>query len=213
MNEHNEKVSGLMDDYYRTEQDQSVLDGVLQDVNQLYTLRRYQLIRDVMRNELPERIQLDFVDRVKAEIARQPVLDKSPVSDSKSAGSEPSWLWSMLFKPVAGLAVAATVAVVLVSNVQLQSSSDAVDGQIAAVTPSAAKVEQLANLPIITNARRVATGQVSEYQQPGMHWKVRRDEVAMQNKLNTYLINHNEYSNPMQGIIPQVRVVGFDAQQ
>jgi negative regulator of sigma E activity len=190
-----------------------VLDGVLQDVNQQYTLRRYQLIGDVMRNELPERLQLDFVDQVRAEISQQPELSKIPVSNSAATGSTPSWLWSILFKPVAGLAVAATVAVVLVSNVQLLNSNDSGDGQMAAVTPSAARVEQLANLPIITNARRVATGQASGYQQSGMHWKVRRDEAAMQNKLNTYLINHNEYSRPMQGIIPQVRVVGFDAQQ
>lgn len=213
MNEEHEKISGLMDDYHRSEQDQAVLDGVLQDVNQRYTLRRYQLIGDVMRNEVPERMPLDFADRVRAEIAQQPELNKAPVSDSAATESTPSWLWSMLFKPVAGLAVAATVAVVLVSNVQLQNNTDTADGQLAAVTPSAAKVEQLANLPVITNARRVAAGQASDYQQPGMHWKVRRDETAMQNKLNTYLINHNEYSKPMQGIIPQVRVVGFDAQQ
>ena len=213
MNEHNEKISGLMDDYHRSDQDQAVLDGVLQDVNQLYTLRRYQMIGDVMRNEMPQRIQLDFAERVKAQIAQQPALNKTTVSAGKATNAEPSWLWSMLFKPVAGLAVAASVAVVLVSNVQLQNSSDADEGQLAAVSPSAARVEQLANLPVITNARRVVAGQVSDYQQPGMQWKIRRDEVAMQNKLNTYLINHNEYSNPMQGIIPQVRVVGFDAQQ
>ena len=113
-----------------------------------------------------------------------------------------------------GLVVAVcSVAVVLVSNLQLQNSDQANDGQLAAASPSVAKVEQLAKLPVITNARRVAAGQASDYQQPGMQWKIRRDEAAMQNKLNTYLINHNEYSKPMQGIIPQVRVVGFDAQQ
>ncbi len=118
-----------------------------------------------------------------------------------------------MFKPIAGLAVAATVAVVVVSNIQLQSTEPGTDGQSATITPSEAKVEQLASMPVLNNARRVAAGQSAGYQEPGMKWKIRRDESAMQSKLNTYLINHNEYSNPMQGIIPQVRVVGFDAQQ
>jgi hypothetical protein len=36
---------------------------------------------------------------------------------------------------------------------------------------------------------------------------------VLQQKLNAYLVNHTEYSNSMQGLIPQARVAGFDAQQ
>lgn len=212
MNERSEKLSAVLDDYDRSDEQQSLLNDVMHDVNQQYTLRRYQLIGDVMRNDVPERIQLDFADRVRAEIAQLPA-HSAATHDAESKDSTPSWLWSFMFKPIAGLAVAATVAVVVVSNIQLQTTDQAGDDQLATITPSEAKVEQLASMPVLNNARRVATGQPAAYQEPGMKWKVRRDATAMQNKLNTYLINHNEYSNPMQGIIPQVRVVGFDAQQ
>ncbi|MDJ0834075.1 MAG: sigma-E factor negative regulatory protein [Gammaproteobacteria bacterium] len=212
MNERSEKLSAVLDDYDRSDEQQSLLNDVMHDVNQQYTLRRYQLIGDVMRNDVPERIQLDFADRVRAEIAQLPA-HSAATHDAESKDSTPSWLWSFMFKPIAGLAVAATVAVVVVSNIQLQTTDQTADDQLATITPSEAKVEQLASMPVLNNARRVATGQPAAYQEPGMKWKVRRDATAMQNKLNTYLINHNEYSNPMQGIIPQVRVVGFDAQQ
>jgi hypothetical protein len=46
-----------------------------------------------------------------------------------------------------------------------------------------------------------------------MRWKVIEGAPALQQKLNAYLVNHTEYSNSMQGLIPQVRVVGFDFQQ
>jgi hypothetical protein len=44
----------------------------------------------------------------------------------------------------------------------------------------------------------------------GMNWKIKRNEPDVQSKLNTYLINHNEYAPSVNGIIPQARVVGFD---
>ena len=50
-------------------------------------------------------------------------------------------------------------------------------------------------------------------QNGGMRWKVDNDAPALQQKLNAYLVNHTEYSSSMQGLIPQARVAGFDAQQ
>jgi hypothetical protein len=50
-------------------------------------------------------------------------------------------------------------------------------------------------------------------QLPGTRWKVDREMPALQQKLNAYLVNHTEYSNSVQGLIPQARVAGFDSQQ
>ncbi|MFT5398507.1 MAG: hypothetical protein ACI8XW_001297, partial [Gammaproteobacteria bacterium] len=46
----------------------------------------------------------------------------------------------------------------------------------------------------------------------GMRWKVEKSNPQIQQKLNAYLVNHTEYSNSMQGLIPQARVAGFDNQ-
>ncbi len=214
MNKQSEKLSSLLDDYRPAESDQAVLDDALADINQRYTLRRYQLIGDVMRNEAPDLIKPDFSAEVMARIEQEPGLQVE-TKTTHSPESKPSWLWSALFKPLAGVAVAATVAFVAVSSVQLQmkehDSSDQVAQAESAVTN--ARVEQLASIPALSAQVKVSANGQRASQQSGMNWQIRRGEPAFQKKLNTYLINHNEFSNSMQGIIPQVRVVGFDAQK
>ena len=215
MNQENEKLSALTDEFDASDPLQAELDGMLKDVNQRYTMRRYQMIGDVMRNELPDRIQLDFTAEVMAKIQQEPALNVSAPLTTKSARKS-SGFWSGLFKPAAGLAIAASVAFVAITSVQLQQpSTGASPDQLAnvSVSQSAQKVEQLARLPVISNAVQVSSNPSTAANDSGMKWKIKRGERDMQNKLNTYLINHNEYSSSMHGIIPQVRVVGFDVQK
>ena len=218
MNEQREKISSLMDDFRPTEKDQSVLKEVMDDVNQQYTMRRYQLIGELMRNETPQHIKLDFAAEVMSQIEHELVYQQKESIKVKPAPVKPekesSWLWSVFFKPVTGLAVAATVAFVAVSSLQLQTAGVETPEQIAAVTSSQVKVEQLASIPVINRGiSKVSVSGQNMTTSVGMNWKIKRNEPAIQKKLNTYLINHNEHSNSMQGIIPQVRVVGFDAQK
>jgi len=213
MNEQRENLSSLLDEYRSAESDSAVLDEVLADVNQRYTLRRYQLIGEVMRKEIPDRIRPDFVADVMAKIAQEPRLDVAISAHKKPAVTSSSWFWSVLFKPIVGVAVAATVAFVAVSSVQFQMSDKSSPDQLAQASATEAKVEQLASIPVINAPVKVSTHSQQATRQSGMNWKIRRGSPAFQKKLNTYLINHNEFSKSMQGIIPQVRVVGFDAQK
>lgn len=212
MNDRDERLSSLLDDYRDTDEDRSVLDELQADVNQQYTLRRYQVIGNVMRNELSDAIDLDFEARVKSQIEREDALQVSRTTGVVQQ-KRSSWLWSTLFKPVAGLAVVATVAVVTVSSLQLQQPAENESSSVAANDASKAKVEQLANIPVVSNVVRVSGNSQRAATPTGTIWKIKRGKPDMQNKLNTYLINHNEYSNSMQGIIPQARVVGFDGER
>ncbi|MCK4707251.1 MAG: hypothetical protein KAU21_01440 [Gammaproteobacteria bacterium] len=216
MNEQREKLSTLMDDFEHTEQDQTQLKELLGDVNQQYIMRRYQMIGEVMRNELPQTIQPDFVSSVMSKIEQEPALHIETPAKVKTQ-DRPSWFWSVLFKPVAGLAVAATVAVVAVSNIQLQSVAVDQPEQLASnasVNPTSDRVAELASISFVNQggaARVSVNGQSSV--SAGTNWKIKQSAPDIQKKLNVYLINHNEFSNSWQGIIPQVRVVGFDAQK
>jgi len=217
MKEQHEKLSSLIDDFQQTEQDQSLLKDVLGDVNQQYTLRRYQMIGDVMRNEMPQSIMPDFAANVMAEIDKEPSLHVDMPAKVK-AKDKPSWFWSVFFKPVAGLAVAATVAAVAVSNIQLQTNSDEQPEQIASATTTDStreKVEQFARISFADQggAAKVSINGQTSSSNVGTKWNVRQSGPDVQKKLNVYLINHNEFSRSWQGIIPQVRVVGFDAQK
>lgn len=213
MNEHNEKLSALMDDFQATDDEQLALKELLADINQRNTLNRYQLIGDVLRNEVADQMRPGFATDVMAQIAQEPSLKTS--RHKKQANSpEASSVWGWLFKPVAGFAVAAAVAVVTISTFQSTQLTDSQPDQVANADASSAKVERLAQIPVVqNNAQLVSTAAPSRKLVNGMNWKVKRNEPAMQNKLNIYLINHNEYSNSMSGIIPQARVVGFDDQK
>ena len=210
MNDQDEKLSALLDDYRHTDEDQSTLRDLQNDVNQQYTLQRYQMIGDVMRNELPDQVQLDFAASVRAKIADEAPLQAAPVAQPQQQ-SAASKLWSRLFKPAAGLAVAASVALVTISSLQVNNETSAPDQSVAVVDPaSQAKVEQFAQIPVINSPLRVSANPLHSPVAPGMKWKIKRSKPNAQDKLNTYLINHNEYSSSMHGIIPQARVVGFD---
>jgi negative regulator of sigma E activity len=213
MNEQREKLSALIDDYQHTDSDQTLLNDALGDVNQQYAMRRYQMIGEVMRNEMPEAIKLDFAADVMSKIEQESALHVKQEA-VKETPQQSSWFWSVLFKPVAGLAVAATVAFVAVSSLQLQPVSVDQADSLASVDDSSAKVEILASIPVINRGlSTVSVNSKSSSSPVGMNWKIKRSGPDIQKKLNTYLVNHNEFSNSLQGIIPQVRVVGFDAQK
>jgi len=204
MKELDEKLSLLLDDYSEEDID-AVLDEVTADVNLQYRLRRYQMIGEVMRHELPEAIDTDFHHAVMAKIKQQ----GGPAAAAQSATpvvpipvTARSW-----FRPFAGMAVAASVALVTVALWQpLQKQGDLQDGGLASVEQQ--KIQQLGKQ--LQGSAVLASSRV---QTDGMRWKLENESPVLQQKLNAYLVNHTEYSNSMQGLIPQARVAGFDAQQ
>lgn len=203
MTEHNEKLSYLLDDY-RGDNPEATLDEVIGDVNLQYRMRRYQIIGDAMRHELPQAIDTDFHQSVMARI-REQAEDSPQMSTQDSTASRLSWL---TLRPFAGLAVAASVALVTVALWQpLKQESGQPDDSL--VSADQQKIEQLAGQQVKGGAVPVS----NRVQALGTRWKLEHEMPGLQQKLNAYLVNHTEYSNSVQGLIPQARVAGFDAQQ
>ncbi len=202
-----EKLAFLLDDYPGDNAD-AALDEVTGDVNLQYRARRYRLIGETMRNELPQAVDTGFhsavMARVRAEVGS--TRQQQPVDSQPRAPAASVWNWISL-KPLAGLALAATVAVVTVALWQPPGpDSNGYDGGL--VDAERQKIEKLAGQPA-----SVAVPVSTSVQLPGMRWKIERDMPGMQQKLNAYLVNHTEHSNSVQGLIPQARVAGFDARQ
>lgn len=210
MSNSNEKLSVVLDEYTGDEACQSTLNEVIEDVNLQYQMRRYQMIGDVMRHELPDRIHLDLGHQIMTEI-RGMESENNGVSrtDTVSTTTTSIWSWAKL-KPFAGLAVAATVAMVTVSLWQTDFTGtqkvNPADNRIVSVEDR--KLDQLKNLNFQGNAVTVSSSL-----KEGTRWSAPDNSQALQQKLNGYLVNHTEYSNSMQGLIPQARVAGFDSQQ
>ena len=209
MSEQQDKLSSLMDEFSGDEQRRRMLDEIEGDVNLQYRLRRYQMIGQVMRHELPRQIDTDFSVNVMAKIdAIGPGPGKADTAGAEAKTRRSIWTWPVM-KPVAGLAVAFSVAVVSVTLWQsMNASIDPGQGSEQLVSADQKKIQLLARRPVQTSAVPV-----SSTLNGGMRWKINNNTPALQQKLNAYLVNHTEYSNSIQGLIPQARVAGYDAQQ
>jgi sigma-E factor negative regulatory protein RseA len=139
----------------------------------------YHLISDALRNNLPDAIDPRFAERVNAMLAAE-----NPLSTSTKP-TVPSW-----YKPVAGLAVAASVGVLAVALWSLRP-----DGSLPAVGSNLA-----------TNTASV---------NPPVSLPPSADDSApdSRHRLNSYLANHNEYAsmNSVNGVLPYVRIVGYES--
>jgi sigma-E factor negative regulatory protein RseA len=207
MTDLNEKLSLLLDDYADDNAD-ATIDEVIGDANLQYRARRYRMIGEVIRNELPQAIDTGFHGAVMAQI-RDQAVEHNPGPKTAQETRARHWLqnWVTL-KPLAGMAVAASVALITVALWQpIQQESGQPDDDIA--TKDQEKIQTLVKQQVPVDAVPVST----RVQTRGTRWKVESDSPGMQQKLNAYLVNHTEQSNSMQGLIPQARVAGFDAQQ
>jgi len=212
MTESHERLSALIDDWHGDEADRAELDRLLGDVNERARWQRYQLIGEAMRHELPQRIQVDFSASVMARIEQEGLQPEGATARPRTAParSTVSGWWASLMRPVAGLSVAVAVAFVAVTSLTETPLPAGGSGQVVASadsTPSDPRIEQLTNLPVLAPSVKVSAGSRTPSNRAVDRLQVRRDQAAIQRKLNGYLVDHNQYAGSLQGIIPQVRVV------
>ena len=178
-----EQLSALVDDELSDVEQPLLLGRVQRDTELRECLGRYQLIGEVMRG-IADTTTLGVADRVRR-VLLQDVGGQLPDTPKQEGFN-----W---WKPVAGFAVAASVALVAVLTVSSvrETATDAVP-ELASSKP--------AGVP--------AVARVSDDQ-----WD--RIEPGIDKRLSGYLVNHNEYaaSRGVQGVMPYVRIVGFENSQ
>ena len=224
MTNSNETFSAFVDSELTTSETNEQISETTQDVNVRYRLQRYQLIGDVMRQQAGESIQLDFAAQIREQIDQLEPLSKPSTVQAEEASAE-SW-FAKWFKPMSGVAVAASVAWVAVVSLQGLMNVDSRTGEfteqaneIALSAPKSTinehklvseQVNRLAQLPVLTNTVPVAAPVTLSAPDGRMNWSSAKKQSVSQSKLNAYLVTHTEYSTPMQGMMPQARVAGFD---
>ncbi len=172
----NEQVSASVDGELDGTETSLLLRRLSTDPELRARWARYHLISDSLKNNLPQQLPTNLAERVAQAIADQPT---------------PHRLFSpkRLLRPVAGLAIAASVAAFAVLGMR-------------ALYPEAGSGAgmQVASAVIVPPVTRVN----------GTHWDRTQPEVAA--RLNTYLLNHNGHAETagMQAVLPYVRIVGYD---
>ncbi len=193
MNQRNEQISAILDDHCNEQDLQSFMQDLKRDdVADAETLQRYQLMGDAMRDELDQASFMDISSAVQRAVAQEDSYAEAPQAIKKSSAFNLSaWL-----RPLSGLAIAASVAMITVVSFQaVKNESSEGLSQPVAQAPSA--VITPVNQQFAQHVRVASTTPAKP--------------TAEQNEqLNEYLINHAGQSS-MQGVIPYVRVINLPA--
>jgi sigma-E factor negative regulatory protein RseA len=173
-----EQISALVDDEL-TEPGLALLARRIGSDDDLHQrLSRYQLISDALQNHLPERIDPAFSKRVQTAIRDEPAVNPDRPGGRRLAA---------LVRPLAGLAVAASVALVAVLSIQ-------------SVRQEEPSLPAVATAPVSSDYIRA-----QDSGQPDIPPQAKK-------RLDIYLVNHSEYAvnRGMQGMLPYVRIVGHE---
>ena len=192
MNEDNEKISAWLDDAIEADEADSLQAMPLTGVYS--TAARYRMIGDAIRGRIADASMIDISASVSEAIRREPELTPAARPEVVSRpGRKPSFGFGAWLRPIGGLAVAATVAMVMVVTLTDQQSQtgDAV-------------VADAARQPVLS----VPVNNVTPaYNRPGY--------ALPAVNLNNYMTEHSEYAaqDTMQGMMPYARAVSYGSEK
>lgn len=213
-----EKLSAFLDnDLHRDELMSFSLSAEDEDAAQA---QRYQIVGDALRGEMSDASFIDVSQAVREALANENITDQMPVAQhatatksvtqSQKASAAPSpWSLSALLRPAAGMAVAASVAMVMVVSISQQET-----GAIAPIAgPVASNVQQPAAQPVML---QLAAEQPTDNSAATDSVTVSHQPADGDPKLNQRLVNqHLEFAtqDTMQGRLPYVRAVSFEPEK
>jgi sigma-E factor negative regulatory protein RseA len=210
-NKRNEKISAFLDDDLH--RDELMSFSLSAEPDDAQVAQRYQMIGDALRDELSESSFVDVSAAVREALADEElVFENQSAQQAKAAGlsskdSSSSWFdLSSWFRPAAGMAVAASVAVVMVFSLSEQES-----GGIAPMASNPVIATPVAITPVAP-----VNSQGSYNQQPQVVELVADENTQLARPaVNQHRVNqHLEYATQgtLQGRLPYVRAVSFESE-
>ena len=191
-NDNLEQVSTLVDGELDGAQLRHALDSLRDDAEQAERWTRYHLISDALRNNLADTVDENLHQRVWDALEDEPTV--------LAPRRHRPFHVPALMRQAAGLAVAASVTAVAILGVQSMNRSGGEGG-----------AEQVATVPATTTLNRdlaqVDAAPTTPANTPQPLWNDQQKAVG----LDTYLVNHNEYSGSsgVHGVLPYVRIVSY----
>jgi sigma-E factor negative regulatory protein RseA len=164
------------------------------------TWERYHLVQQVLRNELGPVLGPGFAERVSARLAAVEATDAGPPARSQAYRAAAVARWSGF------LAVAASVAALTLYGWQALITPSPRDS--ATLSPEHARLDSTATTTLAARKPRADTPGGGDDTESAAR---RAAEAA----LNIYLVEHNEFAptSGVSGMLPYVRVVGYDSER
>jgi sigma-E factor negative regulatory protein RseA len=188
MNEsNNEQLSSFIDGEHYGEH---ALDNLIHNQHMKDTWSRYHLIGDCLRDNLPKEISNQVSTQVSNVLRDEPTI------------LAPKTTKRFNTKSLIGFAIAASVAMVAVFSIQSGNEIDSSSNGVPAIAATTAAQPQTFNF----SEPQVLPAAIKKSDTP--------DSVGNQ-RLNNYLINHNEYriNGGVNAILPYVRIVTTEVQE
>jgi len=190
-----EKISMLMDDELHSQEADNLIDGIKHDEWLKQCWERYHLISDALKNNLPGLVKHDLGKRLSVALEAEQTYRLNPHKPHNNV---------TYLKPVMGLALAASVAVVAFLLAPWESATMAPSP----VAPQQASLDTPApQLGGMLASDQLTTGQLVS--QPEMQPS---RELKVEPVLYDYLVDHNEYTDSaymQSSMLPYVRIVGY----
>jgi sigma-E factor negative regulatory protein RseA len=179
-----EQISAMFDDELDEQEQELLLRRLKQDADLQSSWSRYQIIGDVMRHSLNPASHPDLLQDIRHEIEHEPAIQSA--SKSTAGGLK-------MMKPIAGMAIAASVAAMAIIGLQNMGQGESPYNG----------VPRLAQTQPATAIQRVS----------GTRWNMQQPDTEM--RLNGYLVNHSEYTSGinLKGMINYARIAGYDSRQ
>ena len=165
-----------------------LLDKLTQDEEMKETWSRYHLIGDCLRDNLPDQISTHIPVNVKNALQHEPTI----LAPTKKRFD---------IKPLVGMAIAASVAMVAVLTLQTGNENGAASIGSPTIANTDSQVESF-NF----SEPQILPAAVKQSDTP---------ESIVNQRLNDYLMNHNGYrsNGGVNGIMPYVRMVTIEPQE
>ena len=198
-----ERMSALLDGEPEQDSLSETIDVVLKDEELVVHWSRYHLVRDVLRHKVYPDAGVQLRDRMRTCLADEPlhIGARRPMPQR----------WRKTLKPMAGLALAASVSVVAI--IAVRSIGQLPDQPDTALAPAVqAPTTQVAarSTAAIVPASAIDSGALQPSGLRRLQWNSSEPGVA--NRLNGYLVNHSEHlGSPMSGMHHYARIVGYDS--
>ena len=200
-----EQLSALLDNQLKPDELQLFMDDLNRDpLAEGDTLQRYQLIGKTLRGELDAAAFIDVSAAVHRALAADTTVP------TKGRQLPPRWLPSgwlpamqTLLRPAAGLAIAASVAMVTIVSVRLLHQTAPINAQeLVTMVPAVVPVTATATATTTVTPAEYALTQTSGLSQ----------SATMSPRLNNYLMRHSGVAGQatMQGVMPYARSVSFE---
>lgn len=179
----NTQLSAMVDGELRRHELPFLLRRLSHDQEGVEKLGSYFMISDTLRRQLPEVMDTRLVERVRAALEQEPAMQAEPAAARR------------LLRPLAGLGVAASVAMVAVSYWGgMEQGGDVGQAQHSFAAATAQPMQAGSLLPTAAPQQE--------------HWN--RLDPAVQKRLQGYLVNHSEHASSGQlgGMLNYVRLAG-----